>query len=192
MHKRFITANELLLDAYRLAQRIYQSGFVPDFVVGVWRGGTPVAIAVEEFLTYRGINTQHAAIKTASYTGINEQGVVKVSGLEALMTAEQRPERLLIVDDVFDSGRSIAAILSQLAQQSALSSKPYPTEVKIACPWYKPSRNVTDNTPDYYLHTTEDWLVFPHELVGLSEAEIIDGKGEAVASILRMADKSQT
>ncbi len=181
MHKHFISANELLLDAYRLAKLIYDSGFVPDCVVGVWRGGTPVAIAVEEFLAYQGITTEHAAIKTASYTGINQQGEVQVSGLEAITQAAQTPQRLLIVDDVFDSGRSITAILSQLR---ALSPNTYPQEVKIACPWYKPTRNVTQTTPDFYVHTTDNWLVFPHELIGLSKEDIYEGKGKAIAEII--------
>ena len=53
-----------------------------------------------------------------------------------------------------------------------------PKEIRIACPWYKPARNTTTLRPDYYLHETEDWLVFPHELVGLKAAEIAAGKSD--------------
>jgi len=51
-----------------------------------------------------------------------------------------------------------------------------PAEVRVAVPWYKPTHNRTDRTPDYYLHTTEDWLVMPYELSGLSAEEIAANK----------------
>jgi hypothetical protein len=44
--------------------------------------------------------------------------------------------------------------------------------VRIATPWYRPSFNKTALKPDYYLHTTENWLVFPYEMSGLSREEI--------------------
>ena len=48
--KTYITADELLLDSFRLGVQIHNSGFKPDFIVGVWRGGTPVGIAIQEIL----------------------------------------------------------------------------------------------------------------------------------------------
>jgi uncharacterized protein len=47
-----------------------------------------------------------------------------------------------------------------------------PREVKIATVYFKPSRNRTELSPDFYVHATEDWLVFPHEICGLSREEI--------------------
>ena len=43
-------------------------------------------------------------------------------------------------------------------------------------PWYKPERNIIDIVPDYYIHETDDWLVFPHEMDGLTEEEIFTNK----------------
>ena len=83
--------------------------------------------------------------------------------------------RLLIVDDVFDSGRSIRAILEEL---SIKCRRNLPDTIRIACPWYKPTKNVTSLTPDYYVHDTDQWLVFPHELNGLTPEEIQAGKPE--------------
>ena len=51
-----------------------------------------------------------------------------------------------------------------------------PDNIRIAVPWFKPNKNMTEITPDYYLHTTDDWLVFPHELDGLDEKEIFANK----------------
>lgn len=182
MKKHFISANDLLHDSFLLAEKVYLSGFRPDFIVGVWRGGAPVGIAVQEFFDFIGIKTNHIAIRTSSYTGIDMQSSnVKVFGLNYVLDNISSSTSLLIVDDVFDSGKSVSAILSELEKKGAL--EPPPT-IKIACPWFKPERNKTDLTPDYYVHTTDDWLVFPHEIVGLDNAEIRQGKSNKIADIL--------
>jgi uncharacterized protein len=182
MHKQFITADELLLSAFQLADKIHRSGFMPHFIVGVWRGGAPVGIAVQEFLEFMGVHSDHIAIRTASYFGINQQHKeVKVFGLNYVIENIQADQSLLIVDDVFDSGRSLKAIIDQIHLKAGDKT---PQTIKTACPWYKPKRNVTDLIPNFYLHETDDWLIFPHELKGLSLAEITQGKGEKIGRIL--------
>ena len=54
--------------------------------------------------------------------------------------------------------------------------KNIPHDIRMAMPWYKPLRNIIDTVPDYYIHETDDWLVFPHEMDGLSEEEIFKNK----------------
>ncbi len=174
MDKKFISAQELLEDSFQLGSQIYDSGFRPHFIVGIWRGGTPVGIAVQEFLEYKGIETDHIAIRTSSYLGIDQQSKeIRVHGLHYIIENVDAHDSLLIVDDVFDSGRSIKAVLDELLEKTR---KNMPATVKVACPWYKPNRNSTDIVPDYYIHETDDWLVFPHELNGLNIDEIKEGK----------------
>jgi HSP20 family molecular chaperone IbpA len=48
----------------------------------------------------------------------------------------------------------------------------------VACPWYKPSKNAVKFEPDYFIHESEEWLVFPHELAGLEADEITQGKSD--------------
>lgn len=176
MDKHFITAESLLRDSFVLARQIFDSGFRPDFIVGVWRGGAPVGIAVQEFLEFKGLSSDHIAIRTSSYTGINQQDKqVRVHGLQYVIDNADSEHRLLIVDDVFDSGRSIRAILEEL---SIKCRRNLPETIRIACPWYKPTKNITSLTPDYYVHETDQWLVFPHELNGLTKEEIQRGKPE--------------
>lgn len=67
--KRYVSAQELLNDSFELGIDIFKSGFKPSFIIGVWRGGTPVAIAVQEILDYFGLKTDHIAIRTTSYRG---------------------------------------------------------------------------------------------------------------------------
>ena len=51
-------------------------------------------------------------------------------------------------------------------------------EIRVATPYFKPEKNKTDRKPDYYLYETDKWLVFPHELEGLSLQEIENNKPE--------------
>ncbi len=182
MEKRFITADELQLDSFKLAEQIYTRGCRPNFIVGVWRGGTPTGIVVQEYLDFMGVKTDHIAIRTSSYYGIDKQHKeIQVHGLDYVVDNIDAEHELLIVDDVFDSGRSIRAIIDKLQQRCRRNM---PGTVKIACPWFKPRRNVTDIKPDFYMHATDKWLVFPHELQGLSMEEIRAGKGPAIAETL--------
>ena len=170
VEKTYLTADQLLEDSYRLANRIIDAGFRPTHIVGIWRGGAPIGIAVQELLTYHGIESDHIAIRTASYTGIDQQEKeVRVYALGYLVDTLNPEDRLLVVDDVFDSGRSIEAFLHEL---SARCRHNMPRDVKIATVYFKPSRNRTKLSPDFYVHATEDWLVFPHEICGLSREEI--------------------
>ncbi len=190
MDKHFISANELLLDSFKLGEQIYQRGFRPHFIVGVWRGGSPVGIAVQEYLEYMGIATDHIAIRTSSYYDIDKQNKdIRVHGLDYIIKNVNADQELLIVDDVFDSGRSIQAIIDEIKLKSRRNT---PNVIKVACPWYKPTRNVTNLTPDFYVHATDRWLVFPHELCGLTPQEILQGKGSEIAdTIVRATDGNQ-
>ncbi|MBC6905677.1 hypoxanthine phosphoribosyltransferase [Saccharophagus sp. K07] len=189
MKKQFISANELLLDSFRLAELIYQRNFYPDFIVGVWRGGAPVGIAVQEYLEFMGVHSDHIAIRTASYYGIDEQHKeVKVFGLNYVLDNLRPNHSLLIVDDVFDSGRSLQAIIEQIRLRAGENT---PAVIKTACPWYKPSRNATNLTPDFYVHATDNWLVFPHELQGLTLKEILEGKGTEIGDIIYRASRQR-
>ena len=181
MDKHFISAADLLRDSFLLAEQIYASGFRPNFIVGVWRGGAPVGIAVQEYLEYKGLESDHIAIRTSSYYGIDQQDKdVRVHGLQYFIDRANHDDNLLIVDDVFDSGRSITAVLRELKEKSRRN---LPETIRIACPWFKPKKNQTEVIPDYYVHETDQWLVFPHEINGLTEAEIRLGKPD-MADIL--------
>ncbi len=181
MDKVYISANDLLLDSFRLAEKIVHSGFRPDFIIGVWRGGAPVGIAIQEYLAYVGVDTDHIAIRTSSYTGIDQQEkTVRVHGLDYIIDNVNAEDDVLLVDDVFDSGRSVKAIFDKLTSKCRRNM---PQNMKVATPWYKPAKNVTDIKPDYFVHETDAWLVFPHELVGLTQQEIIDNKGRLASTL---------
>ncbi|NND89650.1 MAG: hypoxanthine phosphoribosyltransferase [Granulosicoccus sp.] len=178
--KRYVTETDLLHDAYRLGVKIAESGFRPTFIVGLWRGGSVVGIAVQECLQYIGIPTDHIAIRT-SYRGLasyqqmvdNPETEIRIHGTQYLLDTLDRDDALLIVDDVFSSGLTSSAVIRRL---TARLKNNMPADVRIAVPWYKPAHNRTTLKPDYYVNTTDDWLVMPYELSGLTHEEISRNK----------------
>ena len=174
--KLYLTAQGLLEDSVKLAAQVLDSGFRPTFMIAVWRGGAPIGIAVQEYLDYHGVETDNIAIRTSSYHGIDNQAKeVKVHGLNYLVKNVKHEDSLLIVDDVYDTGRSIEAIINELQRRSRLNM---PHDIRVAVPYYKPHRNQTDRVPDYFVHETSAWLKYPHSLEGLSAGEIRDNRPE--------------
>ena len=172
--KEFISAQQLLEASFQLGVKILDSGFRPTFIVGVWRGGTPVGIAVQELLDYFGVKTDHIAIRTSLYRGIDQRDPeIRIHGLQYVVDNVDADDGLLIVDDVFDTGMSIQALIRHLRDKARRNM---PEDVRVATAWYKPASNRTDSEPDYWVHETDRWLVFPHELHGLTAAEIAERK----------------
>lgn len=175
----YIDEESLLNDSFRLAVNIYESGFKPDFIVAIWRGGATVGIYVQECLQALGLHTDHIAIRT-SYQGMeNYQATmsnpqtIRVHGLQYLYENLNYEHSLLIVDDVFSSGYNIEAVINRLQTKS---KRNMPRDYRIATPFYKPSFNKTKRKPDYFLHEINDWLVLPYELTGLSKDELEKNK----------------
>jgi uncharacterized protein len=180
--KIYITSDELHRDSLLLAERILQSGFRPSSIIALWRGGTPIGIAVQEYLNhYGGFESDHIAIRTSSYGGIEQRSrTVQIHGLSYLLKNINREDQLLIVDDVFDTGHTIDALIDELRDKCRKNT---PQDIRVAVPWYKPTRNQTDRVPDYYIHETERWLKFPFSLEGLTVDEIRDNR-PAIYAIL--------
>lgn len=172
--KVFVSAESLLRDSMELAMRIVRSDFRPTFLVALWRGGAPIGITVQEVLEYHGIHTDHVAIRTSTHTGMDERSdAVRVHAIDYLVSRLTFEDKLLLIDDVFDSGRSLEAVLDVLGRRCRRN---LPGLIRIATAYYKPARNRTALAPDYFVRQTEGWLVFPHEIQGLTREEILTHK----------------
>lgn len=180
MEKIVISAQALLEDSFRLGLRVLESGFQPTMIIAIWRGGTPVGMAVQEILAYCNIASDHIAIRTSSYTGVDERSHVSIHGMNYIIKKICHDDRVLIVDDVFDTGHTIEAVIAELGR---LARDNTPDDIRIAVPWYKPSRNETELEPDYFIHEAAEWLVFPHELDALSPAELRAARPEIAAIV---------
>lgn len=188
MKNRYIAADDLLRDSFRLAASIHDSGFRPDFLVGLWRGGSAVGIAVQEGLDHFGIPTDHIAIRT-SYSGaarysemVSKAEAIRVHGLQYLLETLCAHHKLLIVDDVYSTGSSVSAVIKQLAERTRRN---LPQDIRVASVWYRPTER-TLRTPDFFVHETRDWLVLPYELTGFSIDELRASRPELRAIIDRL------
>ncbi|NCF33161.1 MAG: hypoxanthine phosphoribosyltransferase [Proteobacteria bacterium] len=189
--KTFVEEETLLNDAFCMAVSVYESGFAPTFIVGIWRGGSSVGIYVQECLQFLGVESDHISIRT-SYAGlpgyqksVDDPSSIRVHGLQYLLENLNTDDRLLLVDDVFNSGYSIEAVITELQQKLRLNM---PTEIRVATPYFKPERNKTGRSPDYYVHEVDEWLVLPYEMQGLSRDEIINNK-PSMAHILQELER---
>ena len=189
MNERFIAADDLLRDSFQLAAEIFEAGFRPDFLVGLWRGGSAVGIAVQEGLDYFGIKTDHIAIRT-SYSGarsysqmISKADNIRVHGLQYLLENLSSQHSMLIVDDVYSTGSSVNAVLRQLAQKTRRN---LPQDIRIATVWYGPSEK-TLRKPEYFIHETTDWLVLPYEMSGFSIEELQANRPEMKKLLERLS-----
>ena len=180
MDKRYIGADDLLRDSFQLAADIHDAGFEPDFLVGLWRGGSAVGIAVQEGLEHFGIKTDHIAIRT-SYSGahrysemVSRADQIRVHGLQYLLENLSSHHSMLIVDDVYSTGSSVNAVIEQLTRKTRRN---LPHDIRIGTVWFRPTER-TLMTPDYFVHETSDWLVLPYELSGMTVSELRENRPE--------------
>lgn len=164
MHKTYISADKQCRDSFALARKIWDAGLRPDLLIGLWRGGTPIAISVHEFFVYMGHKCANLPVKCSSYSGMSQTSEFSIDLPENFKTFLTPGMKVLVVDDVFDSGQTAARVKRLLLDVGC--------EPKIATLYYKPKNNRTDIKPDFYLHSTDEWIVFPHELEGLTLEEI--------------------
>lgn len=173
MSKRFVTEEEQMLDGFRLGTRIFESGFRPTFIVGLWRGGASVGIVVQECLQTLGVDTDHIAVRTSHQQAGDGSPFIRVHGTQYLLEHLNADDTLLIVDDAYSTGRSVRAVLDRLR---ARTKRNMPADTRVATIWYRPAEG-SNPPPDFYLHKTTDHLEFPWELDGLSKTEISEHRG---------------
>ena len=129
-----------------LAAQVHQSGFVPDMVVAIARGGLLLAGSVAYALDVKSCG----AINVEFYTGVDLRLDEPVLLSPMLDTPSVAGQRVLLVDDVSDSGRTLAMVLELLLSAQA--------DVRSLCLYSKPE---TLLEPDYVWRKTSKWIAFP-------------------------------
>lgn len=163
-----IEPNGYLVDCFRLAQKIWRDGYRPDFLVGLWRGGAPPGIVIQEFFGWKGHDLYHTAIRTQSLEGVLYGNGFDIKGLKHVIDIVTADQRLLLVDDLFDTGRTMYEVVQYLRRKARRNTP----EVRVAVVYFRPHRRRFLVGPDYYLHEIDAQPVFPHRLTAMSEAEI--------------------
>jgi len=128
-----------------LAKKIKKSGFEPDLIVGIARGGWVPARILSDILNNKSI----ASIGVVFYKGIGT--TARKPELTHKLPVNIKGKRILMVDDVADTGESLV-----FAKKKLTGAK----EVKVATLHMKPWSKFK---PDFYINTTDAWLVYPWE-----------------------------
>jgi hypothetical protein len=131
-----------------IAEKIKTDGFEPDVIVGVCRGGWPPARVISDLLE----NAELANVKAEFYLGVGETKGEPV--ITQPVSTSVRGKRVLVVDEVADTGKSLRLVKEHLMERGAL-------QVKVATIYYKPWSLII---PDYYEKETSHWIVFPWEI----------------------------
>jgi hypoxanthine phosphoribosyltransferase len=129
----------------KLADSIESSEERFDLVIGIARGGLPVAMVVADRL---GIKVDFVNVK--SYTDVGERVKPKIL---STMTEKITEKRVLVVDDLVDGGATMESMTEYLATQNPSSMK---TAVLFTKPW-------SSFAPDFSLKVVDKWVVFPYE-----------------------------
>ncbi len=166
LEKTYLSADNFLRDAWRLAAAIKASGWKPDLLIALWRGGAFPGVVLHEYFKATGWDVEHLPLKSSCYTGIDTLSSEVVFTLGDEVFSRLHPgQKVLVVDDVFDTGLTAQAVKARIDATGA--------EMKLACVYWKPARNRTTLKPDFVTRETGDeWIVFPHEMEGLTSDEI--------------------
>ena len=170
--KQYIKPDKLLNDSLKLGMKIFKSGYKPNCIIGIWRGGAQISITIQELLEYLNIKMKNIYIGTSSYYDIEKQdSTIYIDSQINKIRNLTKEDKILIIDDVHDTGLSIQKVINHI-QMYCYS---IPT-IKVGTIYFKSDNNKTNNVPDFYIYDTDDWLVFPHELLYLHLNEIIRNK----------------
>jgi hypoxanthine phosphoribosyltransferase len=174
-HKKYIPSSKQWQWSYELAKRILMSGWKPDAVIGLYRGGIFPAIVIEDYLRSNNIKTFHFPLHCQSYDANAAESTssdVKVVDFpEYIIATMPEWKNVLIVDDICDTGKTLEAVKAKLLSYSPTTAEydcnynPY--DIRTACLIWKPA--VCSTSPTWWIKeaAADEWIVFPHEFCGI-------------------------
>ena len=140
--------NQIYSLLLKLAEAVQKSGFEPDVIVGVSKGGWIPARIMSDLLE----NPKLANVTAEFYVGVAETKHEPI--ITQPVSVSVKGKKVLVVDDLADTGKSLKLVNLHLKKQGA-------SEIKIATIYYKPWSIIV---PHYYEKETRCWIVFPWEL----------------------------
>jgi hypoxanthine phosphoribosyltransferase len=181
MRKEFLPYDTVRNNALRLARRIYHDGFIPDVIYVSLRGGVYMGNVISEYFKIvqrRARPVYYAAVVARSYTGVRESDEIKVEGWTYPPEYLRTGDKVLLVDDIFDTGKTINH-LAKIIMEKGIPRK----NLKVVVHDYKYFHTKAEQLPiqpDYWCRKHEIfseeedlWIHYwSHELIGLSEPEL--------------------
>lgn len=168
--------------SYKLGRQIYDSGFRPTILIALWRGGAPIGMYIHGFFRKMKINIDHIPIKTESYKGFEQQKEIIVHDLDYIVKKANINDRILIIDDIFDSGNTAKKVIDDIRMKMRLNT---PNDIKVATIFYKPTKRQVDFEPDYYHSISDAWLIFPHEIEDMTDEQILEYLGQEIYDLIK-------
>ena len=153
-------------DTARLFIQIYRSGFIPNVIAPVYRGGCSIIgpTIIELFEATGHKNFYHAPFKASSYQRPGERKGVKFEGLGVLKERLSLEDKVLIVEDIIDEGKTFEKIMQEL--------KLVTPNVRFAVLYWRKDKHDGNLIPDYYVEEVSEWINFPHEVSDLARENI--------------------
>lgn len=161
----FLSANDFQEACWRLGEKLYATGWKPDYLLGLWRGGAWPCVSVDEYFRAHGWKAECLPLKCWSYTGIDRnEGELKFFLGEETFSYLKPGSKVLVVDDVFDTGKTARSVMARLHELGL--------EVRFAAVYYKPEKNQTSIVPDVYAEKLgSEWIVFPTDYAEIQAAK---------------------
>ena len=144
-----------------LIERIRSREQIFDLIIGIARGGIPVAMVIADQL-----GVQIDFINVKSYTGVATRGKPRII---STLTEDVKGKRVLVVDDLIDEGDTMSTVLAYLKPRKPKSLS---TAVLFKKPWSK-------HEPDYFLEVLDKWVVFPWEHAEVKRLAASEAAAEA-------------
>lgn len=180
MIKEFLPYDKVRNDAIKLGHKILQDGFVPDIIYTSLRGGAYMSNVISEYfkLALKGKKpVLYAAVVARSYTDIKEHDCVRIDGWTYSPEYLRPGDKILLVDDIYDSGRTLNFLVEVLLEKGVPRS-----DIKVVVHDYKnfTYKETLPIKPDYWcrkfdINSENDdrWIHYmSHELVGLKPEEL--------------------
>lgn len=178
-HRPLLDPDAYLADCFRLARKIWDDGYRPDFLIALWRGGAAPGIAIQEYLRWRGLDPYHTAIRTQSLEVFRQGGGFDIKGLEHVVDEVCAEDELLIVDDLYETGRTIHEVLEHVRRRARRNMP----QVRVATVYHCQASQQYDLGPHYTLHEVAARPVFPHQLMAMPPAQLRQVDAELAAAI---------
>jgi len=181
MEKEFLSYQVIRNNSIKLAHAIHSEGFIPDVIYVSLRGGAYMGNVISEYFKVIRKNDRpvfYAAVVARSYTGIRSQEAIRIDGWTYSPKYLRSGDKVLIIDDIFDSGRTINHLVKVVMDKGVPRS-----DIKVAVHDYKIRTFIDEHPeiiPDYYCRKhvidapdADNWVHYlSHELLGLTEGEI--------------------
>jgi hypoxanthine phosphoribosyltransferase len=182
MNKDFLSYDIMRNNALRLAHAIYQEGFIPDVIYVSLRGGAYLGNIISEYFKVLRRKEErpvyYAAVVARSYTDVRQSERITVEGWTYAPEHLRVGDKVLLVDDIFDSGKTIN-YLADIILEKGIPRK----DLKVAVHDYKYFFDKEEQLPiqpDYWcikhdlsVKEEDKWVHYmSHELVGLSREEL--------------------